>query len=75
MIEYLTCRSEMLSMICTVQIHPSKHVLDDAGYTAHTRQHEPDHTKHTYHTDQESICLSALKHLVHAVGIDDLSEV
>ena len=29
--------------------------VDRADYTAPTRQHELDHTDHTYHTDQESI--------------------
>ena len=44
------------------QIQPSKHVLDDAGYTAPTRQHEldytdhADHTYHTDHTDQAYLC-------------------
>ena len=28
------------------------HVLDHAGYTVPTRQHEPDHTDHTDHADQ-----------------------
>ena len=52
---YLTCRYEMCG-ICIVQIQPRKHVLDHAGYTASTRQHELDHTDHTDHTDQEPIC-------------------
>ena len=48
--------------ICMSQIQPSKHVLDDAGYTAPTRQHEldytdhADHTYHTDHTDQAYLC-------------------
>ena len=40
----------MLCRICTVQIHPRKHVRDHAGFTAPTRQHELDHTDHTHHT-------------------------
>ena len=45
-----------------VQIQPRKYVLDHAGSTAPTRQHELDHTDHTDHTDhadhtdQEYIC-------------------
>ena len=38
--------------------NPGQHALDDADYTAPTRQHEldhTDHTDHTGHTDQESI--------------------
>ena len=42
----------MLCRICTVQIQPRKHVLDDAHSTARALQHELDHTDHT---DQESI--------------------
>ena len=47
-------------MLCKIsirvaQIQPRKHGLDDAGYTAPTRQHELDHTDHTDHTDQEYI--------------------
>ena len=38
--------------------------VDDADYTAPTRQHELDHTDHTDHTDQEST-VSALKDLDH----------
>ena len=54
-----------LCRICVVQIQPRKHVLDHAGYTAPTRQHELDHTDHTDHTnhtdhtdhtDQDYIC-------------------
>ena len=43
--------------------HPAREtcltVVGHAGYTAPTRQHEPDHTDrtdHTDHTDQEYIC-------------------
>ena len=39
----------MLCKICVVQTQPRKYVLDHAGYTAPTLQHELDHT------DQESI--------------------
>ena len=39
------------------QTQPRKPVLDHAGYTAPTRQHELNHTDHTDHTDQESIYL------------------
>ena len=39
----------------SVQIQPSKHVLDHAGFTVSTRQHELHHTDHIDHTDQESI--------------------
>ena len=42
----LTCRSEVLCRI---------HVLDYAGYTAPTRQHELAHTDHTDRTDQGHI--------------------
>ena len=42
----------MLCRICAVQIKPRKHVLvEHAGCTAPTRQHELDHTDHTEHTD------------------------
>ena len=41
----------MLYRICKVQIQPGNYVLDHAGYTAPTRQHdEPDYT------DEENIC-------------------
>ena len=58
----MRCRA---GRICVVQIQPRKDVLnhaDHADYTAPTRQHELDHTDHTYHTDhthhtdQESTC-------------------
>ena len=52
----------MLCRIWIAQIQPRKVVLDHAGYTAPTRQHELDHTDHT---DQESFC--ALKNLDHAL--------
>ena len=39
-----------LRRICGVQIQPRKDVLDHAGYTAFTRQHDVDHTDH------KSIC-------------------
>ena len=52
----------MLCRICTVQIQPREHVLDDAGHTAPTRQHELEHTDHTDHTDQEYIYLADLDH-------------
>ena len=44
----------MLCKICLVQIRPRERVLDDADYTATTRQHKVDHTDHTDHTDRES---------------------
>ena len=54
----LTCPYGVLRRICIVQIEPWKHVMvDDAGYTAPTRQHELDHTDHTDHTDHEYIYL------------------
>ena len=46
--------------ICTVQVQPSQHVRDHAGYTAPTRQHQLDHTDHTDHTDQEYTYLPCL---------------
>ena len=46
--------------------------VDDADYTAPTRQHELDHTDHTDHTDQEST-VSALKDLEHQEGMYYLS--
>ena len=59
-----------------VQLQSRKYVLNHAGYTATTRQHELDHTDHTDHTDQRN--LSALEHVDCSVGIDHtnhLSEV
>ena len=39
----LSCHRDMLSRICTVQIHPRNRALDHADCTAYTR-HELDHT-------------------------------
>ena len=58
----------MLCRICTVQIQPSKHVLDHAGYTASIWQHELDRT------DQEAACPERPT-VDHEVRIDDLFEV
>ena len=41
----------MLCRVCLVQIQPRKHTVDDADYTAPTRQRELDHADHTDHTD------------------------
>ena len=49
----------MQDLDTVLQIQPRKPALDDAGYTAPTQQHEPDHTDHTDHTDHNN--LSALK--------------
>ena len=43
-IYFLTRRCERLCRICIVQIQPRKRILDDARYTAPTRQHELEHT-------------------------------
>lgn len=37
---YLTCRFDILCMICTLQIPLRKTVLDHAGYTSPTWQHQ-----------------------------------
>ena len=56
-------------------------LIDHAGYTAPTRQHElyhTDHTDHTNHTDQEYICLPGRSRSCTVVGTDHtdhLSEV
>ena len=58
------------------QLQPRKHILNHAGYTAPTRQHELDHkahTDHTYHTDHTDY-LPCLADLDYEAGIDDLSE-
>ena len=71
----LTCRYEM-RRIKTVQIQPRQHILliDHAGYTGPTSQHELDHTDHTDHTDRESICPESCT-LDDQAGIDYLSGV
>ena len=57
----------MLCRICSrAQIQPKEHVLDHAGYTTPTRQHELDHA------DQESIFPERSRSLG---KMDDLSEV
>ena len=53
---------------CVIQIRPSEHALDRAGYTAPARPHELDHTDHTDDTDdtdQENIYLPCLADLGH----------
>ena len=59
----------MLCRICVVQIQPRKHVLDLAGHTAPTWQHELDHT------DQKNYltCLADLEDELY--DLYDLSEV
>ena len=61
-------------MICVAQMQPRKHALDDADYTAPTRQHELDHTDHTDYTDQQSVC-PAWQIEIMQLGIDDPSHV
>ena len=43
-----------------VQIQPRKRVLDHAGCTTPTRQHELDHTDHTDHTDNADHTISGI---------------
>ena len=44
-------------------------VVDHAGYTASTRQHELDHIDHTDHTDHTDHDLSTLKDVQNDTGI------
>ena len=45
-IPILICRGEILCTVCAVHIKLRKQVLDRAGNTAPTGQHEPDQTGH-----------------------------
>ena len=44
-------------------------MLDHAGYTALTRQHELEYASHTDQTDQEYMYISALKYPDHEEGV------
>ena len=60
-------RGAVQDLICTVQVQPGKGVLDDAAYTAPTRQHELDHTI----SGIDLLCLADLDHVVDYVDHTD----
>ena len=62
LLHILSCLCDLLCGICIEQIRPRERVVDHAGYTAPSRQHELDHTDHTY--QGYMIYLSALKDLL-----------